>query len=99
MKDLDITTTEYIKILKNRGKSIKRFTSKHEILKLIDNLTKKDLSYLSKLSIIKINDDDDSTKTIINALAKGTHKKRLVAVIQQLDKKILFKRFLDMLKN
>ena len=75
MEDLDITKTEYIKILKNRGKSIKRSTSKHEILKLIDNLTKKDLSYLSKLRNIKIN-DDDSTKTIVNALAKDTHKKK-----------------------
>ena len=86
MEDLDITKTEYIKILKNRGKSIKRSTSKHEILKLIDNLTKKDLSYLSKLRNIKIN-DDDSTKTIINALVKDTHKKKLVTVLQQLQKK------------
>ena len=41
MKDLGITKTEYIKILKNRGKSIKRSASKHEILRLIDNLTEK----------------------------------------------------------
>ena len=98
MKDLDITKTEYVKILKNRGKSIKRSASKHEILNLIDNLTKKDLSYLSKLRNIKIN-DDASTKTIINALAKVTHKKKLVVIHQQLHKKIPFKRFLAMLKN
>ena len=41
MKDLGITKTEYVKILKNRGKSIKRSASKHEILRLIDNLTEK----------------------------------------------------------
>ena len=75
MKDLDITKTEYIKTLKNRGKSINRSASKHEILKLINNLIRKDLSYLSKLRNIKIN-DDDSTKTIVNALAKDTHKKK-----------------------
>ena len=53
MKDLNMTKSEYIKILKNRGKSIKRSTSKHEILKLVNNLTRKDLSYLSKLRDIK----------------------------------------------
>ena len=83
MKDLDTTKTEYIKILRNRGKSIKRSASKHEILKLINNLTKKDLSYLLKRRNIKIN-DDDSTKTIVNALAKDTHKKKLVVLNQQL---------------
>ena len=98
MKDLDIRKTEYVKVLKNRGKSIKRSASKHEILKLIDDLTKRDLSYPSKLRNIKIN-DDDSTKTIINALAKDTHKKKLVLIHEQLHKKILFKRFLAMLKN
>ena len=41
MKNLNITKSEYIKILKNRSISIKRSASKHEILKLIDNLTKK----------------------------------------------------------
>ena len=86
MKDLDITKTEYIKTLKNRGKSINRSASKHEILKLINNLTRKDLSYLSKLRNIKIN-DDDSTKTIVNALAKDTHKKKIVTLHQQLHKK------------
>ena len=69
MKILDITKTEYIKILKNRGKSIKRSASKHEILKLINNLTKKDLSYLLKIRNIKIN-ADDTTKTIVNALQR-----------------------------
>ena len=70
-------------MLKSRGRSIKRSDSKHEILKLINNLTKKDISYLSKLRNIKIN-DDDSTKTIVNALAKDTHKKKLVVLNQQL---------------
>ena len=46
MDNLNITKSEYIKILKNRGISIKRSASKHEILKLINNLTKKDLIYL-----------------------------------------------------
>ena len=77
MKDLDITKTEYVKILKNRGKSIKRSASKHEILKLINNLTKEDLTYLLKLRNIKINDDDESTKSIVNALTKDAHKKKI----------------------
>ena len=86
MKDLNMKNSEYITILKNRGKSIKRSTSKHEILKLVNNLTKKDLSYLSKLRNIKIN-DDNLTKTIVNALAKNTHEKKLVVLHQQLHKK------------
>ena len=53
---------------------------------MIDVLTKKVLSYLSKLRKIKIN-DHDSTKTIVNALAKDTHKKKLVTLHQQLHKK------------
>ena len=75
MENLNITKSEYIKILKNRGKSIKRSASKHEILKLINNLTKEDLLYLLKLRNTKINDGDESTKSIINALSKDTHKK------------------------
>ena len=91
MKNLNITKSEYIKILKNRGISIKRSASKHEILKLINNLTKKDLSYLLKLRNIKINDDDDSTETIVNTLSKDTHKKKLLTVHQQLHKKNIIK--------
>ena len=53
---------------------------------MIDVLTKKDFSYQSKLRKIKIN-DHDSTKTIVNALAKDTHKKKLVTLHQQLHKK------------
>ena len=79
MKNLGITKSEYIKILNSRGISIKRSTSKHEILKLINNLTKKDFSYLLKLRNIKINDDVPS-KSIVNALSKDTHKKKLVTV-------------------
>ena len=88
MKGLDITKSGYIKILKNRGKSIKRSPSKHEILKSINNLTKEDLTYLLKFRSIKINvDDDDLIKTIVNALAKDAHTKKLVTVHQQLHKK------------
>ena len=76
MKILNITKSEYIKILKNRGISIKRSASKHEILKLINNLTKEDLIYLLKLRNIKINDGDELTKSIVNALTtKDAHKK------------------------
>ena len=34
MDNLNITKSEYIKILKNRGISIKRSASKHEVLKI-----------------------------------------------------------------
>ena len=47
MKHLDISKSVYIKILKNRGKSIKRSASKQKIIKLIGILTKRDLNYLS----------------------------------------------------
>ena len=68
MKILNITKPEYIKILKNRGISIKRSASKQEILKLINNLSKKDLSYLLEFRNIKINGDDESTKSIVQLL-------------------------------
>ena len=77
MKIFNITKPEYIKILKSRGKFIKRSTSKHENLKLINNLTKEDLTYLLTLRNIKINDDDESIKSIVNALAKDAHKKKI----------------------
>ena len=76
MENLNITKSAYIKLLKNRVKSIKRSASKHEILKLINNLTKEDLIYLLKLRNIKINDGDESTKSIINALTKDALKKK-----------------------
>ena len=86
MKYLNITKKEYVKILKNRGKSIKRSTSSHEILKLIDTLDKKDVKYLSKFRNIQIN-DDDSIETLINKIAKDTHKKKFVTLQQELHKK------------
>ena len=98
MKNLNITKSEYIKILKNKGISIKRSASKHEILKLINNLTRRGLSYLLKLRNIKIN-DDDSTKSIVNVLSKDAHKKKLITVHQHLHKKMLIKRLLAMLMN
>ena len=99
MKNLNITKPEYTKISKDRGISIKRSASKHEILKLINNLTKKDLSYLLNLRNIKINDDDNSIKSIVNALSKDAHQKKLVTVHQQLHKKMLTKRLLVMSVN
>ena len=86
MKYLNITKKEYVKILKNRGKSIKRSTSSHEILKLIDTLDKKGVKYLSKFRNIQIN-DDDSIETLINKIAKDTHKKKFVTLQQELHKK------------
>ena len=86
MKYLNITKKEYVKILKNRGKSIKRSTSSHEILKLINTLDKKDVKYLSKFRNIQIN-DDDSIETLINKIAKDTHKKKFVTLQQKLHKK------------
>ena len=84
MENLNITKSEYKIFLKNRGISIKRSALKHEILKLINNLTKKDLIYLLKLRNIKINDDDDSIKSIVNALLKDGHIKKLITLHQQL---------------
>ena len=86
MKYLNITKKEYVKILKNRGKSIKRSASSHEILKLIDTLDKKDVKYLSKFRNIQIN-DDDSIETLINKIAKDTHKKKFVTLQQKSHKK------------
>ena len=86
MKYLNITKKEYVKILKNRGKSIKRSTSSHEILKLIDTLDKKDVKYLSKFRNIQTN-NDDSIETLINKIAKDTHKKKFVTLQQELHKK------------
>ena len=76
MDNLNITKSEYNFFLKNRRISIKRSALKHEILKLINNLTKKDLIYLLKLRNIKINDDDDSIKSIVNALSRDAHTKK-----------------------
>ena len=53
MKDLDIKKTEYVKTLKNRSKFVKQFASKHETLKLIDNLTKNIIVIYQKLDILK----------------------------------------------
>ena len=76
MDNLNITKSEYKKILKSRGISTKRSASKREILKLINNLTKKDLIYLLKLRNIKINDDDDSIKSIVNALSRDAYTQK-----------------------
>ena len=78
MKHLDISKSEYIKILKNRGKSIKRSASKQKIIKLIGILTKRDLIICH-----------DSIKWNVNALEKDTDKKKLTTLHQELCKRNL----------
>ena len=76
MKDLNITKSEYKKILRNRCESSKRSTSNNDILNY-----------------------DDLTKAILNALAKDTHKKKLVTLHQELYKINIYKDIFIMLMN
>ena len=83
LRNLEITKSEYLSILKNRGKYISPSISFDKLLKKSKYLKKRDLKHLLSVRGIEI-DDDDSLKNIINALLKNVHKKKQANVINEL---------------
>ena len=83
LRNLEITKSEYLSILKNRGKYISPSISFDKLLKKSKYLKKRDLKHFLSIRGIEI-DDDDSLKNIINALLKNVHKKKQANVINEL---------------
>ena len=83
LRNLEITKSEYLSILKNRGKYISPSISFDKLLKKSKYLKKRDLKHFLSIRSIEI-DDDDSLKNIINALLKNVHTKKQANVINEL---------------
>ena len=83
LRNLEITKSEYLSILKNRGKYISPSISFDKLLKKSKYLNKRDLKHFLSIRGIEI-DDNDSLKDIINALLKNVHRKKQANVINEL---------------
>ena len=82
IKNLEITKSEYLSILRNRGISLSPSTSIDKILQKIKYLKKPDLIHL--LTIRGIVTDEYSLDSIIDALLKNVHERKQSKVIDEL---------------
>ena len=82
IKNLEITKSEYLSILRNRGTSLSPSTSIDKILQKIKYLKKPDLIHL--LTIRGIVTDEYSLDSIIDALLKNVHERKQSKVIDEL---------------
>ena len=71
---LNIRGSEYIKILKNRGKQVSSKTADHELLKKIKYFKKRDLSHSATIRGLVF--DDSNIESILYALFNNIHKKK-----------------------
>ena len=82
LEDLKITKSEYLSILRNRGKSVSPSISYYKLLKKVKYLKKRDLIHLLTIRGIVI--DEYSLNNIIDALFKDIHKKKQANVIHDI---------------
>ena len=82
LDDLKITKSEYLSILRNRGKSVSPSISYDRLLKKVNHLKKRDLIYLLTIRGVVI--DEYSLDNIIDALFKDIHKKKQANVVEDI---------------
>ena len=80
LKDLEITKSGYLSILRNRGKSVWPSISNDKLLKKVKYLNKSDLIHLLTIRGIVLN--EYSLDNIIDALFKDIHKKKQANVVE-----------------
>ena len=84
LKDLEITKSEYLSMLRNRGKSVWPSISNDKLLKKVKYLNKSDLIHLLTIRGIVLN--EYSLDNIIDALFKDIHKKKQANVVEDIYK-------------
>ena len=84
LKDLEITKSEYLSILRNRGKSVWPSISNDKLLKKVKYLKKSDLIHLLTIRGIVLN--EYSLDNIIDAIFKDIHKKKQANVVEDIYK-------------
>ena len=82
--NLEITRSEYIDILKNRGKKISSKINDDTLLKRVKYLKKRDLIHLATIRDLVF--DESSLENVLNALFKDVHKKKNVNLLYDLHK-------------
>ena len=84
LKDLEITKSGYLSILRNRGKSVWPSISNDKLLKKVKYLKKSDLIHLLTIRGIVLN--EYSLDNIIDAIFKDIHKKKQANVVEDIYK-------------
>ena len=84
LKDLEITKSEYLSMLRNRGKSVWPSISNDKLLKKVKYLKKSDLIHLLTIRGIVLN--EYSLDNIIDAIFKDIHKKKQANVVEDIYK-------------
>ena len=82
--NLEITRSEHIDILKNRGKKISSKINDDTLLKRVKYLKKRDLIHLATIRDLVF--DESSLENVLNALFKDVHKKKNVNLLYDLHK-------------
>ena len=84
LRNLEITKSEYLSILRNSGKYVSPSISYDKLLKKVKFLKKRDLIHLLTIGGIVIG--EYSLDSIIDALLKNIHKKKQANIINELYK-------------
>ena len=82
LKDLETTKSEYLDILRNRGKFVSTSISSDKLLKKVKCLKKRDLIHLLTIRGILLN--ELSLNNIIDALFKEIHKKKQANIVEDI---------------
>ena len=82
LDNLKITKSEYLSILRNKGKSVSPSISYDKLLKKVKHLKKRDLIYMLTIRGVVI--DEYSLDNIIDALFKDIHKKEEPNVVEDI---------------
>ena len=91
---LDITKSEYLDILKNKGKRVSSKIDDDALLKRVNYLGKRDLIHLATIRVLVF--DEPSLENILDALFKDVHKKKHTKVIDDLHKNYHKKKQIDL---
>ena len=91
---LDITKSEYLDILKNRGKRVSSKIDDDALLKTVNYLEKRDLIHLATIRGLVFH--QPSLENILYALFKDVHKKKHIILMDDLRKNYHKKKQIDL---
>ena len=95
IEDLEITKSNFIHILKNRGKHVSSEMDDDALVKKVEYLKKQELAHLATIRGLVF--DESSLESIIDVLFKDVHKKIHAKLIEDLHKHYHKKKQINLL--
>ena len=96
-EDLQISKSEFIEILKNRGKHVSSETDDDTLLKKVKYIKKQDLIHLATIRGLLFN--ESSLDNILHVLFEDVHKKNQIELINDLHKHYHKKKYIKLIDD